>query len=231
MRHATLLRTLDEAAKMQLIQDMTAFEECLGRVTSLQQLPGSAYRHSVYLLYWYKSTNTDAAAAWLCLQRLSGATETAVRGGTQFTCFTCTKEQILTHEELRARTSHLIHCPRGWRYSVYLLYWYKSTNTDADVQEAPGADSLPKEDVLHHLMQRAPLICEAGQAACLFADAPGPPRRRAICGYIGELQDKGPEAAQALVRAALLAVRTSAGSKAEQFVQLAQTATMALTHS
>ena len=43
VRHATLLRTLDEAAKMQLIQDMTAFEECLGRVTSLQQLPGSAY--------------------------------------------------------------------------------------------------------------------------------------------------------------------------------------------
>jgi hypothetical protein len=38
---------------------------------------GSLYRCSVYLLYWYKSTNTDAAQA------------------------------------------------------VYLLYWYKSTNTDA----------------------------------------------------------------------------------------------------
>jgi hypothetical protein len=39
-------------------------------------------RYSVYLLYWYKSTNTDAESA-------------------------------------------------STRYSVYLLYWYKSTNTDA----------------------------------------------------------------------------------------------------
>ncbi len=40
--------------------------------------------------------------------------------GTQFTFFTGAKVQILTPEELRARQ---------W-CSVYLLYWYKSTNTD-----------------------------------------------------------------------------------------------------
>ena len=45
---------------------------------------------------------------------------------TQFTCFTGTKVQILTPEE----------CGRGTvataRYVVYLLYWYKITNTDAE---------------------------------------------------------------------------------------------------
>ena len=40
--------------------------------------------------------------------------------GTQFTCFTGTKVQILTLGELR----------RKQMYSVYQLYWYKSTDTD-----------------------------------------------------------------------------------------------------
>jgi hypothetical protein len=56
--------------------------------------------------------------------------------GTQFTCFTGTEVQILTHAELRARQAsgraagraqvphmHALH-------SVYLLYRYKSTCTD-----------------------------------------------------------------------------------------------------
>ena len=47
----------------------------------------------------------------------------------RFTCFTSTKVQILTAEELRARREHRL-------VSVYLLYWYKSTNIDA---EAPSA--------------------------------------------------------------------------------------------
>ena len=44
--------------------------------------------------------------------------------GTQFTCFTGTNVHMLTPEELRAR----VHLHR--RHSVYLLYWYISTNTD-----------------------------------------------------------------------------------------------------
>jgi hypothetical protein len=42
--------------------------------------------------------------------------------GTQFTGFTGTKVQTLTQKAL-------LGCGR---YSVYWLYWYKSTNTDAD---------------------------------------------------------------------------------------------------
>jgi hypothetical protein len=53
------------------------------------------WRYSVYLLYWYKSTNTDAAAR----RRLP---RTFNCGGTQFTCFTGTKVQILTQQALQA---------------------------------------------------------------------------------------------------------------------------------
>jgi len=42
------------------------------------------------------------------------------RPGSQFTCFTSTKLHILTLEELRSRRA----------LSVYLLYSYKSTNSD-----------------------------------------------------------------------------------------------------
>jgi hypothetical protein len=51
--------------------------------------------------------------------------------GTQFTCFTSTKVQILT---------------LGDRFSVYLLYWYKSSNTDAK-----GAAIELKHRRTHHL--------------------------------------------------------------------------------
>jgi hypothetical protein len=44
--------------------------------------------------------------------------------GTHFTCFTGTKVQILS---LFGRQRP----PGAARYSLYLLYWYKSTNTDA----------------------------------------------------------------------------------------------------
>ena len=50
----------------------------------------------------------------------------------------------------------------------------------ARLLEAPGADKLAKHDLLHHLLQRAPLLCESGQAPCLFADVPGPARRFAV---------------------------------------------------
>ena len=45
--------------------------------------------HSLYLLYWYESTNTDA----------EGAAEMALRF-THFTCFTGTKVPILTQKAL-----------------------------------------------------------------------------------------------------------------------------------
>jgi hypothetical protein len=56
--------------------------------------------------------------------------------GTQFTCFTGTKVQILTSHlsEASALIFEASARPKGpilHRYSVYLLYWYKSTNTDA----------------------------------------------------------------------------------------------------
>jgi hypothetical protein len=44
---------------------------------------------SVYLLYWHKSTNTDAEAG-ICRSR--------VKAQTQFTCFTGTRVQILTQK-------------------------------------------------------------------------------------------------------------------------------------
>ena len=54
--------------------------------------------------------------------------------GAQFTCFTGTKVRILTQVEgqvlwvLRPTRLRLLRV----RYSVYLLYWYKSTNMTAD---------------------------------------------------------------------------------------------------
>jgi hypothetical protein len=45
--------------------------------------------------------------------------------GTHFACFTGTKAQRLTQKALCRG-----HAPL--RYSLYLLYWYKSTNTDAE---------------------------------------------------------------------------------------------------
>ncbi len=57
--------------------------------------------YSHYLVYWYKSTNTDAEGACAggrgSLLLLSCQT---IMLGTQFTCFTSTKAQMLTAEEL-----------------------------------------------------------------------------------------------------------------------------------
>jgi ferric iron reductase protein FhuF len=86
--------------------------------------------YSVYLLYWYTSTNTDAEGGGvLSLLALLVQTDSPGRY-TRFTCFTGTQVlallvQILTQTGEREATAL-------WRYSVYLLYWYKSTNTDAE---------------------------------------------------------------------------------------------------
>jgi hypothetical protein len=53
----------------------------------------------------------------------------AGEAGARFTCFTGTRVQILTQ---------LLRLREGSRCSVYLLYWYTSTNTDAAVAVARG---------------------------------------------------------------------------------------------
>jgi hypothetical protein len=62
-------------------------------------------RYSFYLLYWYKSTNTDAEGDGRLQGLRSGEVPRAIRSircrCTQFTCFTSTKVQILTPVELR----------------------------------------------------------------------------------------------------------------------------------
>jgi hypothetical protein len=101
----------------------------------------------IYLLYSYKSTNTD----WTQQKK------TAIfrKSRYQFTCFTRTKVQILTEPNRRRRRSaeragtnllallvqkykyrHKRRCrvscnsSRRPSYLIYLLYSYKSTNTD-----------------------------------------------------------------------------------------------------
>ena len=69
---------------------------CVGVVSGVDSGRGS-HRYSVYLLYWYKSANTDAAGREVC----AGVTVEEVPIGTQFTCFTSTEVQILTPEVLR----------------------------------------------------------------------------------------------------------------------------------
>ncbi len=64
-------------------------------------------RYSVYLLYWYKSANTDATS--FCWRSAAG---------THFTCFTGTRVQILTQKShfADARREVLKRC------SLYLFY-------------------------------------------------------------------------------------------------------------
>ena len=112
-------------------------------------------RYSVYLLYWYKSTNkVQIETRLLCELALMA------KQGTQFTCFTGTNVQILTQSTRHSlsgdsgvRTSTPAGRVRGLssdgkaRYSVYLIYWYKSTNTDvAAMIERTSSDGLnPKQ--------------------------------------------------------------------------------------
>ena len=72
--------------------------ECsgMGGVSGVVSGRGS-HRYSIYLLYWYKSANTDAAGGEVC----AGVTAEEVLIGTQFTCFTSIEVQILTPEVLR----------------------------------------------------------------------------------------------------------------------------------
>jgi hypothetical protein len=80
-------------------------------------------RHSVYLLYWYKSTNTGAAKA---VQLGSKGNSCSV--GTQCTCFTGTKVRILTQQALNggmagrganSRRRMLAYADVCWRTITY----------------------------------------------------------------------------------------------------------------
>jgi hypothetical protein len=75
-------------------------------------------RSSVYLLYWHKSTNTDAEGAAERERRRYSVYLLSWYNGAHFTCFTGTK----VHSFLAVLVQ---------RYSFYLLDWYKRTNTDA----------------------------------------------------------------------------------------------------
>jgi hypothetical protein len=95
----------------------------------------TARPYSVYLHYWYKSTNIDATRR----ERSIGA-QLRGRMCTQFTCITGTKVQILTlMPAARCAGEGQVggaDAGGGFYCSVYLLYWYKkitktnSANTD-----------------------------------------------------------------------------------------------------
>ena len=75
--------------------------------------------------------------------------------GTQFTCFTSTKVQILTQgTQFTGFTRTQVQIlALGARFSVYLLYWYKSLSTDAK-----GAAIELKHRRTHHLKSITKLL-------------------------------------------------------------------------
>ena len=68
----------------------------------------------------------------ICASHSSCVTCLPCKTGAQFTWFTTIQVQILT----RACRAEL---PLDFRCSVYLLYWYKGTNTDARLQSSTAA--------------------------------------------------------------------------------------------
>ena len=96
------------------------------------------------MLYWRKRTNTDLDELLPNLDEQKSIAS-ALKALLRFTCFTGTKVQILTQlltnpdeqkniaaalQALMAHNKKLQESVQV-RYSVYFLYWYKSTNTDA----------------------------------------------------------------------------------------------------
>ena len=81
------------------------------------------FRRSAYLLYWYKSTNTDAEAgrASCTIVRSASAGLLSRACFTCFTCFTGTKVRI---PALAASAAIVLTATAGLlRLSIYLLYW------------------------------------------------------------------------------------------------------------
>ena len=96
----------------------------LWSIRATPRLKPTTPRYSVYLLYWYKSTNTDR------LPRLKSFSDAMTVGdiyasvadgeGAQFTCFTSTEVQ--NTDTLRSlRPLRLTAKSRSMTYSVYLL--------------------------------------------------------------------------------------------------------------
>ena len=109
----------------------------------------------------YRSTNTDRAATrtirlsvseteTACARCMFQATTSLLRsgplrGGTHFTCFTgtyrfestCLMQDAILHHDCMCKINVVSNTltTSEWttarRYSAHLLYWYKSTNTDA----------------------------------------------------------------------------------------------------
>jgi hypothetical protein len=66
-----------------------------------------------------------------------------MKSGAHFTCFTGTKVQILTHSS-QWELLRMLWCARlAGRYSIFLLYWYKSAYTDV-LLTSVGRDSRPQ---------------------------------------------------------------------------------------
>ena len=81
--------------------------------------------------------------------------------GTQFTCFTVTKVQILTPEELGPGIPRSI--------SVYLLYWYKRTNTDAAGGRRPTG--IPRSILMLRIVaQEVVMTWRRGLLSLRYAD-------------------------------------------------------------
>jgi hypothetical protein len=89
------------------------------RVYALDLL-GFGFRYSVYLLYWYKSTNTDTESS-----DKPNITYCNRLWGHQFTCFTGTKVQTLTQKAVTSQTSRIVIGSGGISLLALLVQKYK----------------------------------------------------------------------------------------------------------
>jgi hypothetical protein len=79
----------------------------------------------------------DSQAHFTCVTgtkvQILTRTQAAGCAGSHFTCFTGTQVQILTRTQAAGCAGGLgTATRRTHRFSFYLLYWYNSTNTDAE---------------------------------------------------------------------------------------------------
>jgi hypothetical protein len=93
-REAILLQVAPTYSTQPRIYHAALREEYTSELLKGRDSRESKGRCSVYLLYWYKSTNTDVLR--LRLRQLQYRPKRQLTG-TQFTCFTGTKVRILTH--------------------------------------------------------------------------------------------------------------------------------------
>ena len=124
------------------VSDTNTLSDTKPRGASLGHL--FTFEVSVFLLYWYKSTHTDTLTSSLSVILQSGALS-HVCVLYCYTCFTGTTVQMLTSEQNTVSSYKGAHCHvyeleqvQPGKSEVYLLYWYKSANTNAN---APGPPS------------------------------------------------------------------------------------------